>query len=76
MLYCERILIALPSSWQGDVGGMNIFIKQYQGGKQDSEAILAAQLVQAFAVNKAGTQVLIDQYIRWKSVKCQQEYLF
>ena len=54
---------------------MNIFIKQYQDGKQGSEAILATQLVQAFAVNKAGTQVLIDQYIRWKSVKCQQEYL-
>lgn len=76
MLYCERILIALPSSWQGDVGGKNIFIKQYQDRKQGSKAILAAQLVQAFAVNKAGTQVLIDQYIRWKSVKYQQEYLF
>ena len=34
--------------------------------------ILAAQLVQAFVVNKSGTQVLIDQYIRWKSVTCQQ----
>lgn len=40
----------------GDVGGMNIFIKQYQDGKQGSKT---AQLEQAFAVNKSGTQVLI-----------------
>lgn len=40
---------------------MNIFIKQYQDGKQGSKT---AQLGQAFAVNKSGTQVLIGQYVR------------
>lgn len=50
---------------------MNIFVKQYQDGKQGSKT---AQLGQAFAVNKSGIQVLIGQYVRWKSVTCQQEY--